>query len=178
MARHIALLRGINVGGKNKLPMADLRGIFEDLGCTDVTTYIQSGNVAFGARGTKTLAARVSKAIEERLGLDVPVVLRSAGELREAMANHPYTDSAVEEKWRSIMFLAGAPSRAQRNAFDPDTSCGERYELIGSEVHIEFPEGLARSKFTNTYVDRALATVSTTRNWRTVTKLLEMVEAD
>jgi uncharacterized protein (DUF1697 family) len=174
--KHVALLRGINVGGKNKLPMATLRAIFEDLGCVDVATYIQSGNVVFEASAAlaKQLPDRVAARIADDLGLTVPVVLRSATALRKIAAADPFADAPVDDKWRSVMFLGEQPTAARAKAFDPDTSNGETYALIESEVHLVFPEGIAKSKFTNTYVDRALDTVSTTRNWRTVHRLLEM----
>jgi uncharacterized protein (DUF1697 family) len=177
MTRAIALLRGINVGGHNKLPMADLRAMFTGLGCAAVETYIQSGNVVFeaSAANMRTLAQRATTQIEASLGLQVPVQIRTGKQLGAAVAVHPYADTPGEEKLRNIMFLADKPTTKQIKSFEPNCSYGEKFELIGREVHVYCPQGQARTKFTSVYVDRALETISTTRNMRTVNKLLEMI---
>ena len=109
---HIALLRGINVGGKNKLPMAALRACFEDTGCTNVRTYIQSGNVLFTA--DQALAAQtarnVSTAINTRFGYSVPVITRTIEELAATVARNPYARLDTEERFLSVAFLANEPS--------------------------------------------------------------------
>ncbi len=177
MTRAIALLRGINVGGHNKLPMADLRSLFTDLGCTDVATYIQSGNVVFdtSAKDLRTLGARATARIESTFGLQVPVQTRTGKELAATIAAHPFTDAPGEEKLRNVMFLETKPTAKMLQAFEPNCSFGEVYEVIGRELHVLYSQGQAKSKFTHTYVERVFATASTTRNWRTVTKLLEML---
>jgi len=174
--RYIGLLRGINVGGKNRLPMARLREIFAECDANEVATYIQSGNVAFTSSAKAAVATlkQVSACLESELGLRVPIVLRSADEMRRALDAHPFEDRGVPEKFRSIMFLERKPTAAQRRSLDPDCSAGEEWEVIGSEVHLCFPAGSARSKLTNVYFDRRLETISTTRNVRTVQKLLEL----
>jgi uncharacterized protein (DUF1697 family) len=177
--RYIGLLRGINVGGNNRLSMDRLRAIFADCGAEPIATYIQSGNVIFeaDAKLAKALPDRVAQGLEAELGVRIPVVLRSAAELRAVIAAHPFGDREVPEKFRSVMFLERKPTAARRKALDPDCSAGEEWELIGSEVHLCFPAGNARTKLSNAYFDRQLDTISTTRNWRTVTKLLELAEA-
>lgn len=174
--RYIGLLRGINVGGKNRLPMARLREIFVELGAQEVSTYIQSGNVVFtsSAKAAAAIPAEVSARLATDLGLRVPLVLRSSDELRRALAAHPFEDRGVPEKFRSIMFLDRKPTAAQRKSLEPACSAGEEWELIGSEVHLSYPAGSARSKLTNDYFDRRLEAISTTRNLRTVRKLLEL----
>lgn len=173
--RYIGLLRGINVGGKNRLPMARLREIFAELGAREVSTYIQSGNVIFTSNAkAATILEQVSERLAAELGLRIPIVLRSADELRRALDAHPYEDRGVPEKFRSIMFLDRKPTAAQRRALDPECTAGEEWEVIGGEVHLCFPEGSARSKLTNDYFDRRLSALSTTRNVRTVRKLLEL----
>ena len=110
--RHVALLRGINVGGKNMLPMKELADIFAKAGCADVTTYIQSGNVLFSAdsKVVAGLAATISHQIEQRFGLRIPVVLRSAAELTAAIQNNPFLRADAEEDWLHVYFLAGMPA--------------------------------------------------------------------
>jgi uncharacterized protein (DUF1697 family) len=175
---HVALMRGINVGGKNRLPMKNLVAIFEDAGCRDVRTWIQSGNVLF--RAGKGLAARVPKlvtdAVEARLGLRVPVVVRTAAELRKAAVANPYRKAGVDPRELHVVFLAKKPTAKQVGALDPDRSPGDEFVVRGSEIHIRAPRGVARTKLTNDWFDRQLDTVSTMRNWNTVSKLLELAE--
>jgi len=176
---HIALLRGINVGGKNPLPMADLVAVFEAASCRDVRTYIQSGNVLFRASATtrKGLAQAVSSAIERRLRLTIPVVLRSAEELRAAERANPFARAGADEDALHVMFLADAPTKAAVAGLDPRRSPPDEFTVVGREVFLRCPNGMARSKLTNAYFDSKLATVSTVRNWRTLRKLIELAGA-
>ncbi len=173
--RYVALLRGINVGGRNRLPMADLAAIFTDLGCTRVRTWIQSGNVVFeaGAALARQIPGRVAEGIAARHALTVPVVLRSAAELQAVAKRHPLAAGA-DASCLAVMFLARRPTAAAAAALDPQRSPGDTFRLIGREVFLCCPGGMARSKLTNACFDKALGTVSTTRNWRTVRKLAEM----
>ncbi len=175
-SKYVALLRGINVGGKNKLPMAKLVDLFEELGCEDVRTYIQSGNVVFEASATlaKTLPARLSTRLMKDLGLKVPVQLRSAKELGKVLGKHPLA-AGVEVSALHVMFLADRPTAAQVRKLDPDRSPGDRFTVVGREIYLCCPNGIARTKLTNAYFDSALSTVGTIRNWRTAHKLLAMV---
>ena len=176
---HVALLRGINVGGKNKLPMKDLIALFADAGAEDVRTYIQSGNVVFTAsRGVATgLAAAVTELIEARLGLTVPVVLRTRAELAAARDANPYAGRASNPKALHVMFLKDRPSKSAVGTLDPDRSPPDEYAVIGREVFLFCPNGIGRSKLTTTWIDRALGTVATVRNWRTVNALVDMCGA-
>lgn len=176
---HIALLRGINVGGKNKLPMANLRAIFESLGCESVQTYIQSGNVLFNAKPAliKTLADNVSKQIKSELNLTVPVILRTANQLKKTIDACPFADRANADRLVHIFFLADRPTQAQLKSFNPPLAKGEQLEIIGNELHLHLPNGIAKTKLTNASLDRALKTTTTARNWRTTNKLLKLAAA-
>jgi len=173
---HVALLRGINVGGKNKLPMKELAALFAAIGCAEVTTYIQSGNVVFDAspRVARTLPAAISAAIRQRFGLAVPVVTRTAAELDAVVRDNPFLAHGDDPDVLHVMFLADAPSAGQRAALDPQRSPGDSFEVRGREVYLSLPGGVARTKLSNAYFDSTLGTVSTGRNWRTVQKLLEL----
>jgi uncharacterized protein (DUF1697 family) len=177
--RHVALLRGINVGGKNKLPMKDLAALFDGAGCGDVVTYIQSGNVVYSAK--PALARRVpeliSNAIESELGLHVPVIVRSAEELASAAAAIPFAPADCEARLLYVAFLRDRPTAAQIAGLDPERSPRDEFRVVGREVYLKFAGGAADTKLTNAYFDGRLATVSTMRNWNTVTKLLELVRA-
>jgi uncharacterized protein (DUF1697 family) len=169
-------LRGINVGGKNKLPMATLAAMFAAEGATSVTTFIQSGNVVFDAPAKllATIAARMTAQIEKKLALRVPLVLRSAAELREAVARNPFVAAGVDENELHLMFLADKPAAKLIAALDANRSPGDTFALVGRDLYLRLPNGVARTKLTNAYFDKALGTVSTMRNWRTVLKLCEL----
>lgn len=175
--RHVALLRGINVGGKNKLPMKDLVALCQAIGATDVTTYIASGNVLFSATPTveKTFAAKLEAAIKKQLGLSVPVVTRSQKALAAALGANPWLKAGVDPDHLHVMFLGQRPTAAQVKTLDPNRSPGDRYEVVGQEIYLALPNGVGNSKLTNAYFDKALATVSTARNWRTAEKLLALL---
>lgn len=169
---HVALLRGVNVGGKNKLPMKALVALFEDLGCEAVRTYIQSGNVLFEAKSTEGLADRIAARIEADHGLRVPVVLRTAEALARIRDDNPFPDA--DPKALHVMFLRDAPAPAKVAALDPDRSPGDAFVVRGANVYVCCPNGVARTKLTNAWFDAQLGTVSTGRNWRTLGKLIEL----
>jgi uncharacterized protein (DUF1697 family) len=172
----VALLRGINVGGKNTLPMKDLLAMFERAGAGDARHYIQSGNVVF--RAAAPLAARlpglVAREIERGFGLRVPVILRSGDQLRAATKANPLLAAGADPATLHVMFLERAPGKKEIAALDPRRSPPDSFTLVGREVYLCCPDGMARTKLTNAYFDSTLRTTSTVRNWRTVLKLVEM----
>ena len=176
--RYVALLRGVNVGGKNKLPMADLRDIFTAAGCAAVQTYIQSGNVVFEA--AQDLAERVpeivTRAIRRRFGYETAVVMRSSEELRQVVASNPF-DTSGDPRFLHVAFLEDTPGAEAVSRLDPQRSPPDTFAVRGRNVHLHYPNGVARSKLTNEYLAAQLQTASTMRNWRTVLSLLEMVDA-
>jgi len=173
---HVALLRGINVGGKNKLPMKELVEIFTDADARDVLTYIQSGNIVFRASAAlaRRLPAVVAKAISNRFGFEVPVVVRTAEELRRVARANPFLRAGRKEGALLVSFLASEPSPTQARALDPDRSSPDEFELRGREIYLYCPNGIGRTKLTNAYFDSKLATTSTVRNWKTVLRLVEL----
>ena len=176
--RYVALLRGVNVGGRNKLPMADLRDLFASAGCAAVRTYIQSGNAVFEA--THELAEAVPEivtvAIRRRFGYESAVVLRSGEELRQVVTSNPF-DTSGDPRFLHVAFLKDTPSAEAISRLDPERSPPDEFVVRGRNVYLRYPNGVARSKLTNEYLAARLQTVSTMRNWRTVLKLLEMVVA-
>jgi uncharacterized protein (DUF1697 family) len=173
---YAALMRGINVGGKNKLPMKDLAALFADAGCSDVRTYIQSGNVVFKAseRVAAGLPAVIAKRITDGFGYQTPVVLRSAGQLAAVAAGNPFLERGLPEEMLHVLFLADVPEKLAVAGLDAERSPGDTFIVHGGEVFLHLPNGMGRTKLTNAYFDSKLATVSTARNWRTVLKLAEM----
>ena len=176
--RYVALLRGINVGGKNKLPMADLRDIFAAAGCEAVKTYIQSGNAVFEA--SRDLAERVpaivTEAIRRRFGYETAVVVRSGEELRQVAASSPF-DTSGDPRFLQVAFLGDTPDAEAVSRLDPQRSPPDAFAVRGRHVYLHYPAGVARSKLTNEYLAAQLQTASTMRNWRTVLRLLELAEA-
>jgi uncharacterized protein (DUF1697 family) len=176
MTSHVALLRGVNVGGKNRLPMKDLAALFEDAGCHSVVTYVQSGNVVFQARAelARRIPALIEKKIEKNFGLHVPLVLRSGADvLRIARAN-PFLRSGADTRFLHVAFLADRPTAARVKALDPDRSPPDQFAVQGSEVFLYLPNGAGRTKLGNAYLESKLGTASTLRNWRTVLALAEL----
>jgi uncharacterized protein (DUF1697 family) len=174
---HLALLRGINVGGKNTLPMKDLVKIFSDAGCTKVRTYIQSGNVIFEApAGAPGIADAITASIVKRFGFQVPVILRTSQQLRKSIRNNPYLAAGADERALHVYFLADPPKASAIAGLDPARSAPDAFEVRGQEIYLHLPNGMARTKLTNAYFDSKLSTTSTARNWATVLKLSEMME--
>lgn len=176
---HVALLRGINVGGKNKLPMTDLRELFERAGCDAVRTYIQSGNVVF--RATPALARRlptgIAVAVADRFGYRVPVVIRSADELSRVARSNPFLARGIAPGLLHVAFLADKPAPARVRTLDPERSPPDEFVVRGRQVYLCCPNGMAKTKLTSAYLDSRLATTSTVRNWKTVLKLCELAVA-
>jgi uncharacterized protein (DUF1697 family) len=176
METYLALLRGINVTGRNKLPMKELAAMFEDVGCSDVRTYIQSGNVVFTAPATlaRRIPTLMNEAIGEQFGYDIPVVLRRASELADIVAANPFAGRGIDAKQLHVAFLADAPDGDAIAELDPQRSPPDEFVVVGGQIYLRLPAGMARTKLTNAYFDRVLDTVSTMRNWRTTKKLLEL----
>ncbi len=175
---YVALLRGINVGGKNKLPMRDLAAMVVEAGCTDVRTYIQSGNVVFAATPevVRRLSDDISRRIAKSFGYRTPVVLRTADELRQVVRGNPFLKSDADAGSLHVAFLADLPDPRRIAALDPKRSPGDSFKVRGREIYLCLPNGVAGTKLSNAYFDSTLATTSTLRNWRTVLKLLEMTQ--
>jgi uncharacterized protein (DUF1697 family) len=175
---YLALFRGINVGGKNKLPMKDLAEMFVEAGCVDVRTFIQSGNVVF--RAISGVARRVPELVTarvgERFGHRPPIVLRTTEQLADVFRNNPFLEMGAAEDTLFVLFLADQPSAAAVAALDPERSPGDTYIVRGKDIYLRLSTGAADTKLTNAYFDSKLATVSTGRNLRTVTKLLDLMK--
>lgn len=173
---YVALLRGINVGGKNKLPMKELAALMAATECAEVQTYIQSGNVVFQASASvaRRLPEVLAERIAQRFGLRVPVVIRSAKELAAVARGNPFLKRGEDEDALHVYFLADKPSARAVAALDPRRSPGDQFEVVGREIYLFCPNGVGNTKLSNAYFDSALETVSTGRNWRTVLKLIAL----
>jgi uncharacterized protein (DUF1697 family) len=175
MTTWIALLRGINVGGANKVAMADLRAIVASLGHTDVVTHIQSGNVIFeaSARDQGRLASALADAIERELGLRLTVVMRTVPELQACLAANPFPE--VTELSRVLVtFLSAVPQGAAAAKLEPERFLPDRFQLHGTEMYAYYPNGAGRSKLNLDYFEKRLGVRGTARNLNTVAKLIEL----
>lgn len=177
MSRFIALLRGINVGGHNKVPMSDLRLLCTGLGWTQVQTYIQSGNVIFGAGArTAALEATLEAAIEKRFGLTIAVIVRAASDWARYAENNPFAEACEREPNLVLLGLSKAPPRADAaGALLERARDGERVERRGDAIWIHYAGGAARSKLSPALIDRLVGSSLTARNWRTVLALQALV---
>jgi uncharacterized protein (DUF1697 family) len=167
---YAALLRGVNVGGKNKLPMADLRQLFEKLGFADVRSYIQSGNVVFSSERVPDSAA-LQTAIHTEFGITTSVIMRSSTELASVPRHNAFPD--VEEASLHVGFMALPPTVASLEGLDVDRFGSERFAVVGRDLYLYLPVGMGQSKLPG-YLDRRLKVPLTVRNWNTVTKLIEL----
>jgi uncharacterized protein (DUF1697 family) len=178
VATLVALLRGVNVGGKAKVPMPELRSQLSDLGFEDVVTYVQSGNVVFRTGGgAKQVAGQVERTIADAFGLDVTVIVRTPAQLRTIAKSNPFLAEETDPQKLHVVFLSDRPSAAAAAALDPDRSPPDRFHLRGRELYLHLPNGSGRSKLTNDYLERRLGVRATARNWRTLLKLIELTEA-
>ena len=178
MATYLALLRGINVGGANKVPMKELRGLFEKLGYEDVQTYLQSGNVIFEGKSStsKKLAAEIERAIAKAFKPGVSVIVRTHRELERVASGNPFPTKGVKPSLLHVMFLAEPASAKAFKTLDPDRSPTDEFEVKGREIYLRFPSGSGRSKLTIDYFEKKLGTKATARNWNTVSNLLELMQ--
>lgn len=168
------LLRGINVGGHNKVPMAELREALTDDGFRDVATYIASGNVV--ARGDSCEPERIAGIIADRFGHDIAVMVRSADQVRAAAAANPFPEAVDQPKFLYCFFTAEPVGDEALAGFDHERYAPDRLAVAGGEVYASFADGLGHSKLTNSVIDRAVGCATTARNWNTVLKLVEMVD--
>lgn len=173
MAVVAVLLRGINVGGKGKLPMAQLRELATAAGMQEVRTYIQSGNLVGVAPSgsTSALATRLRKEIAAATPLDPEVIVRTQGELAKVIDGNPFVARGEDPKHLHVTFLS-SPAERVLTGHDPAAWAPEEVVAIGRELHLLLPDGIGRSKLAAALARRADG--GTTRNWRTVTTLLEM----
>lgn len=174
-ATYVALLRGINLGARNKISMSDLRELVGGVQADDVTTYLQSGNVVFKtAAPAGGLAAALEAAIKRELGLEIAVLLRTPADLAGLVEGNPFAASAPEPKTLHVTFLADRPRAGRFDVLDPARSPPDEFRVAGREVYLHCPNGYGRSKLTNAYFEKQLGVAATTRNWNTVTKLAEL----
>lgn len=171
--RYIALLRGINVGGKTMVKMADLKASFKSLGFENVATYINSGNLAFDTRKADAdkLASRIEAAIEKDLGKNVPVMTREQTEVIRIMQANPFAGEFESHKEMHVLFLTeNMPKEKEKELLEAAPE-GERFAVEGREIYCHLRNGVADSLLGKSFIEKKLKLAVTGRNWRTVQKL-------
>lgn len=173
MTTYAALLRGINVGGHKKVPMAELRDVMAHLGWTDVRTYLQSGNAVF-TTGDADPGDRLERAVEEHFGFAVRCLIRTAGELHAVAAACPYPAAELDPAKLLVLFLEQEPAEGHFDAVDPGQFAPDTFHHAGSAVYCYFPDGMGRSKLPAALEAVRPKVTMTGRNWRTVQRLIEL----
>ncbi len=174
MTRHLALLRGVNVGGARTLPMRTLEDAFRAAGATETATVLQSGNVVFASDHPEAIAAGAAAAVESQFGFRPPIVLRNAAAWRTMVLANPFVAAGAPPDTLHVACLAAEPSPAAR--LDPQSFLPDEFVLAGADVYLRLPNGVAKAKLTNARLDKTFRTISTMRNWRTALRLLEQLE--
>jgi uncharacterized protein (DUF1697 family) len=173
--KHIVLLRGINIGPRNRIAMPRLRELLEGAGFDDVATYVQSGNVVLSSSKKSDAVARECKRlIAKQLGLDIDVVTRTRAQLAKVVERDPLGKVATNPKRYQVSFLAGRPPAGLRAKLERAKAEPEAFAIHGREIYAWHPDGVARSKLWALLAGRDLGVTATARNWTTVTKLLEL----
>jgi uncharacterized protein (DUF1697 family) len=179
MTVYIALLRGINVGGHKKIKMAELKGMFEEMGLGRVQTYIQSGNVLFESdEGAGELRSRIEREIERVFGFEVTVVVRTVHELQRVIGSCPFADIELGEgETVYVSLLADEPSEKGVERLSACSSDIDDYRIGNGAVYILCRQSIRKSMFTNNFLEKKLGVPATTRNWQTTVKLGELGKA-
>jgi uncharacterized protein (DUF1697 family) len=179
MNAYVALLRGVNVGGSNRVPMPELRAALVARGLEDVSTVLASGNVLCrSAEGASAVADLVGVTIDEELGLRIGIIVRSAGELASVTGRNPFLGTGADRNPATlhVAFLAAEPEEAAVATLEPERSPPDAFAVDGREVFLSYPNGAGRSRLTLDYLERRLGVVGTARNWHTVQRLACLLE--
>jgi len=177
MKSYIALFRGINVGGKNVLPMKALKALLENLDLQNVKSYIQSGNVVFQSHeeNASWLSSKISAEIEKSHGFKPQVLLLDIEEMENAIRSNPFPEAESDPKTLHLNFLAAAPETPDLQALKSFKKENERFELKGNVFYLHAPDGIGRSKLAAN-AERLLGVAMTGRNWRTVSKIMAIAK--
>ena len=178
MTKYISILRGINVGGKRKILMADLRELYKSLGFENIVTYIQSGNVIFESKkknANNTFTKKIKEAIFEKYGFDVPVIIRSVEEIKNILKKNPFLKKeGAQIENLCVTFLSEVPSEENLEKIKTCDYSPDLFQIIEDNTFLFIEGKYHKSKLTNNFFEKKLKVSATTRNWKTVLKLLEL----
>jgi uncharacterized protein (DUF1697 family) len=177
MPRQIALLRGVNIGPVNRVPMPALRELLTEAGYEDVGTLVASGNIVLTTRRKpETVARDIRKRIKEAMGVDTPVVMRTRDELAEVIERDPFGELVTEPRRYQVTFLDTAAPKATVDKLEALDTGDERFTIAGREIYTWHPDGIQNSALARLLADKRLGVTATARNWNTVTKLLALAD--
>jgi uncharacterized protein (DUF1697 family) len=178
MPTFVSILRGINVSGQKKILMVDLKALYMKLGFEDVQTYIQSGNVVFvydGDKGNLAIAEMIEHAIEKEFKFQVPVLVKTSDDLLSTINNNPFSGKVdVDPSRVSVTFLESQPTSENLIKLKGVDHHPDRFVIDGMNIYIYCPISYGNSKLSNNFFENKLKVRATTRNWKTINKLLEM----
>lgn len=174
MPTYISMLRGINVGGQKKVPMVELSKLYDSLGFNHVKTYIQSGNVIFDSPSTDILelSAKIQQTIKNSFDFDVPLFIRTIEEFTALIQNNPFANKDLTKL--HVTFLSGFPTSQPIQEINAVKDELEEFLICGKEIYLFCPNGYGQTKLTNSFFEKKLKVLATTRNWNSVNKLLSM----
>lgn len=177
MTVYVALLRGVNVGGKKIVMMGRLRETFASLGFENIKTYINSGNIVFksSAGSPAILSKKIGEEISSDFGFEVPVFLRTSGQLVDIVSRNPFLkERSIDDSRLHVTFLSESPSKTAVARVDSLDGGPDRFKIVGTVIYLYTPGGYGRTKLSNAVFERILGVQATTRNWRTVIVLAKM----
>lgn len=177
MKKYISFLRGINIGGHKIIKMAELKELYQDLGFTDITSYIQSGNVLFNSKITSIvkLSNLIHEGIMDRFGFDVAVIIRTRKELKSIIDNNPFTKKYGNDISKLCIILFNEKLKTDSaELLIQNKPTNDKFELLNSEIYLRCPDGFGRTVYTNNFFEKRLKLSATTRNLRTFNKLYEL----
>ncbi len=173
----IAILRGINVSGKNKIPMVELKALFEKAGFNNVMTYIQSGNVVFQSneKASKKLEEKISQMILKKWKYNVPVIVRNSNEMQTVVDSNPFLKmKGIDLEKLHVTFLSEIPAKENLEKIKQYSYSPDEFIIENREVFLSCPGGYGNTKLSNAFFESKLKVTATTRNWRTVNELLRL----
>ena len=176
--KYISVLRGINVGGHKKILMVDLKNLYKKLGYTQILSYIQSGNVVFDSdNGDRNfIVSAIETAISKQYGFDVTVIIRTHAEIKHAIKNMPYgdIDLVADGAKYFLTLLSENPSKENSQLLMGYVKPPEQMTIEGNHIYTHYPNGAGRSKLTNALMENKLKVKATSRNWKSLVKLIEL----
>jgi len=178
MNTYVAVLRGINVSGQRIIAMKDLKSLFQKAGFENVMTYIQSGNIVFGSTETspKKIEKSIGNMIQEHYSFDVPVLVVSEEEMKKIYTNNPYIEKKKDIMKLHVTLLEKTPDAKLIASVRDEKYQSDEFVIDGSSIYLYCPDGYGMTKFSTTFFEKKLGVPATTRNWKTVTALLDLMK--
>jgi uncharacterized protein (DUF1697 family) len=178
---YVCFLRGINVSGKNMIKMKDLTALFKKLNFSDISSYLQSGNVVFRTDkglSDKIIRDMIKKGIADGFEMDVPVLIKSAEEFSDMFRRNPFlSEKVIEGDKLHVTMLDSVPDKEKTDLLFKIDFTPERFSISGLDIFLYCPDGYGRAKLNNNFLEKKLGVTATTRNWRTISNLIEMTDS-